>query len=71
VSGSPRPGRSRSSHIGLDDRDRAFEWLDKAVDARSWEPPVIGHMPPSWSLSQKFRSDPRFGALLKHIGPPA
>jgi len=32
---------------------------------------VIGHMPPSWSLSQKFRSDPRFGALLKHIGPPA
>jgi hypothetical protein len=33
--------------------------------------PVIGHMPPSWSLSQKFRSDPRFGAWLKHIGPPA
>ena len=67
----PSPWAIAFVYIGLDDRDRAFEWLDKAVDARSWELPVIGHMPPSWSLSQKFRSDPRFGALLKHIGPPA
>jgi len=67
----PSPWAVAFVYIGLDDRDRAFEWLDRAVDARSWELPVIEHMPPSWSLSQKFRSDPRFAALLKRIGPPA
>ncbi len=53
-------------YIGLGDKDKAFEWLDKAVDERStflvysrWEPRL-----------DPLRSDPRFNQLLSRIGLP-
>lgn len=51
-------------HVGLHDADRAFEWLERACDERSW-----------WVMWLKvdprldpLRSDPRFKALLGRIG---
>ncbi len=50
-------------HIGLGDKDRAFEWLDKAVEDHS-----------SWLRMMKLdpkmdslRNDPRFPALLRRM----
>ena len=53
-------------YVGLDDADRAFEWLEKAVDARSWEAPMMKANP----VFDKLRTDPRFPALLRRIGLP-
>ena len=53
-------------YVGLDDMDRAFEWLDKAIDARNWESPMIKANP----IFDRIRSDPRFPALLRRIGLP-
>jgi TolB-like protein len=47
------------AYIGLGD-DRAFEWLDKAVEARN---PVVTHLP-SMPLYDRIRRDPRFQGLL-------
>jgi hypothetical protein len=33
----PAPIRIAFLHIGLSETDRAFEWLDKAIDARDWQ----------------------------------
>jgi len=50
-------------HVGLGEKDRAFEWLDKAVEERD-----------SWLIYLKakpdfdpLRSDPRYAALLRRI----
>jgi TolB-like protein/Tfp pilus assembly protein PilF len=65
----PSPWGVANIYIGLDDHDRAFEWLDKAVAARVWELPILKHLPPT-SVSEKLRSDPRFTAVLARIGLP-
>jgi TolB-like protein/DNA-binding winged helix-turn-helix (wHTH) protein/Flp pilus assembly protein TadD len=44
--------------------DQAFEWLERAYEARSPMLPTIG----VWSLYDPLRGDPRFGALLKRVG---
>jgi hypothetical protein len=49
---------------GLGDKDRAFEWLAKAVDERS---PALAQnikVDPSYN---RLRSDPRFTALLRRM----
>jgi eukaryotic-like serine/threonine-protein kinase len=53
-------------HIGLGDKDRAFEWLDKAYGERS-----------TWLITLRvdpifdtLRSDPRFASLVRRIGLP-
>ena len=53
------------AYLGLGD-DRAFEWLDKAVDARD---PVMTHLP-SMPFYDGVRADPRFRPLLAkmHLG---
>ena len=49
-------------YIGLGDKDRAFEWLDKAVDQRDlsvdlqWDP-----------VYRMMRPDPRYAALLRRM----
>jgi serine/threonine-protein kinase len=48
--------------IGLGD-GRAFEWLDKAVDARE---PLVTHLP-SMPMYDGLRGDPRFPALLRKM----
>jgi len=62
----PSPFQVALIYVGLDDMDRAFEWLDKAVDARNWETPMIKANP----IFEPIRSDPRFPALLRRIGLP-
>ena len=54
-------------YTGLGDKDKAFEWLQKAVEERSsfliysrWEPRL-----------DPLRSDPRFPKLLHRIGLPS
>ena len=53
-------------HVGLGDNNRAFEWLDKAVDARAWELPMLKADP----LFDPLRSDARFAPLLDRLGLP-
>jgi hypothetical protein len=65
----PSPWGMAFIYIGLGDHDRAFEWLDKAVEARSWELPLLERLPPS-SVSETFRADPRYAAVLKRINLP-
>jgi TolB-like protein/DNA-binding winged helix-turn-helix (wHTH) protein/Tfp pilus assembly protein PilF len=62
----PPPFQVALVYVGLDDMDRAFEWLDKAIDARAWETPMIKANP----IFERIRSDPRLPALLRRIGLP-
>jgi DNA-binding winged helix-turn-helix (wHTH) protein/Flp pilus assembly protein TadD len=51
-------------HAGLGEREKALEWLERAVEVRDVHmcfPPID----PKWDA---FRSDPRFQALLKRCG---
>jgi tetratricopeptide (TPR) repeat protein len=47
-------------YLGLGDRDRAFEWLNKAIDQKDAN--VYLKADPRYSA---IRSDPRFAALLR------
>jgi adenylate cyclase len=51
-------------YAGLGDRDKAFEWLEKAYQERSDALAWFRQEPESKSL----RSDPRFAALMRKIG---
>jgi tetratricopeptide (TPR) repeat protein len=53
-------------HAGLGDRDQALAWLDKAYDERSDYMPYLGLEP----MLDSLRSDPRFAALVRRVGPP-
>ena len=54
-------------HAGLDDKERAFELLDKAYQERS---AFLIHM--QWDPRfNNLRSDPRFAQLTRRIGLPA
>jgi tetratricopeptide (TPR) repeat protein len=53
-------------YVGLGDKDRAFEWLDKAYQERS---PFLIHV--KWDPRlDPLHSDPRFAGLIRHIGLP-
>jgi TolB-like protein/Tfp pilus assembly protein PilF len=68
--------RSRSQHgyvppyalarvyIGLGDKDRAFEWLEKSYQDRGWAMTWLRVQPEVDSL----RSDPRFARLIRRMG---
>ena len=47
-------------YLGLGDVDRAFEWLDRAIDARDQLMMPIKSCP----IFDPIRADPRFAALL-------
>jgi len=49
--------------LGLRDLDAAFEWLDRAVEARDQFMMPIK----SYVFLDPFRSDPRFTALLRKM----
>jgi len=51
-------------YAGLGDKDKAFEWLEKAYQERSDALAWFRKEPESLSL----RSDPRFAALMRKIG---
>jgi len=54
-------------YVGLGEKDRAFDWLQKAVADRSILDAVIGRRRKEWD---SLRSDPRYGELIRRIGLP-
>lgn len=52
--------------VGLDDKERAFTWLEKAVEARDWALPMLKADP----IFDSLRSDPRFPVILDRLGLP-
>ena len=62
----PAPFRIAYVHIGLGDTERAFEWLQKAIEARDWQMGMLKVEP----AFDDLRSDPRFAALVERVGLP-
>jgi TolB-like protein/DNA-binding winged helix-turn-helix (wHTH) protein/Tfp pilus assembly protein PilF len=62
----PAPIRLAMIHIGLGETDRAFEWLEKAFEARDWQMVLLNVEP----LFDAVRSDQRFAALVERVGLP-
>jgi len=54
-------------HAGLGDREKAFEFLDKAYEERSMD--LVWHLKSDPRI-ESLRSDPRFHALWRRIGFP-
>src|SRR5688572_1278161 len=53
-------------YVGLGDYDKAFEWLEKDLEARNWKVVEI-----RWQLQfDALRDDPRFKNLLLRMGLP-
>ena len=52
------------TYSSLGDKDRAFAWLDKAVEQRSW---IILYLKND-DVWRPLRSDPRFADLLRRVG---
>jgi TolB-like protein/Flp pilus assembly protein TadD len=53
-------------YAGLDEKDRAFAWLEKAYAERDGSLPML-KVNPSWD---PLRSDPRFADLVRRVGLP-
>ncbi len=53
-------------YTGLNNKDKAFEWLEKVYNARSGDA-VYLNLEPAW---KSLRGDPRFAALTKKVGLP-
>jgi hypothetical protein len=51
-------------HLALGEKDRAFEWLEKAYEARDFDLCEIKVDP----RLEPLRSDPRFADLLRRVG---
>jgi adenylate cyclase len=58
------PIRVAMIHIGLGETDRAFEWLEKALQARDWQMALLNVEPAFDNLC----ADPRFPALVERVG---
>ncbi|HET9326000.1 MAG TPA: protein kinase [Candidatus Eisenbacteria bacterium] len=54
-------------YVGLGDKDRAFEWLERAYQERST---VLAYLRIDPRLAP-LRSDPRYSALVRRLGFPA
>jgi TolB-like protein/Flp pilus assembly protein TadD len=53
-------------YIGLGDKDRAFEWLEKAFQEKSNYVAYLKVFP----IADPLRSDPRYADLLRRVGLP-
>jgi Flp pilus assembly protein TadD len=51
-------------YIGLDDKNQAFAWLDKAYEERC---EYLVYLPTD-PMADPLRNDPRFPALLERLG---
>ena len=60
------PTRLALVHAGLDDRDRMFDWLEKAYQERD----VLLLLTLIDPLLAPMRTDPRFADLLRRVGLP-
>ena len=63
----PAPIRMAIVHIGLRKTNEAFDWLDKAVDARDWQMSLL-NVEPIFELLKSDRR--RFDALVARVGLP-
>jgi hypothetical protein len=63
---APAPVRVALAKIALGETDRAFEWLDKAIEARDWQMALLNVEP----AFDPLRSDQRFAALVERVGLP-
>ena len=63
---APPPFQMAVVHAGLEDWDQAFEWLEKAVDGRAWEVPLVKADP----AFDRLRLQPRFTKLLARLSLP-
>jgi tetratricopeptide (TPR) repeat protein len=53
-------------YSGLNDKDQAFEWLDRAYEARSFGMTLLKLE----TVFENLRSDPRYKDLLKRMNLP-
>jgi hypothetical protein len=60
----PSPFNVASVYVGLRDNDQAIDWLERAVEARNWEMPMLKASP----AFDTIRSDPRFQTLVARVG---
>jgi len=61
------PGLFAAVYALAGDKDRAFEWLDKAYAERDGEEITLLKVDPTF---KNLRGDPRFAELLRRIGLP-
>jgi tetratricopeptide (TPR) repeat protein len=54
------------TYIMLDDKERAFRWLEKACEERNVFPLLMNSDP----FYDPLRSDPRFAELMRKVGSP-
>lgn len=59
-----RPADLVMQYAILEDADKAFEWLDVAIEERYRGTLLLG----TWELFDPLRSDPRYDAALKRLG---
>jgi DNA-binding winged helix-turn-helix (wHTH) protein/tetratricopeptide (TPR) repeat protein len=59
-------GMAAFTYSSLGNKDRAFVWLDKAVEERNWCVPFLRRD----NVWNPLRSDPRFKSLLRRVGLP-
>jgi TolB-like protein/DNA-binding winged helix-turn-helix (wHTH) protein/Tfp pilus assembly protein PilF len=62
----PAPFRIAYVYLGLGDTERAFQWLQKSIEARDWQMGILNVEP----AFDDVRSDPRFTELVEHVGLP-
>ncbi len=63
----PSPSGLAAAYAGAGQTDKAFEWLEKAYQAREGEDLTLLKYAPGY---ENLRSDPRFSALLRKMGLP-
>ena len=63
----PSPSDLAAAYAGAGQTDKAFEWLEKAYQAREGEDLTLLKYAPGY---ENLRSDPRFSALLRKMGLP-
>jgi tetratricopeptide (TPR) repeat protein len=56
-------------YVGLGEKDRAFDWLQKSFAERSTNPAFLKNSE-IWGEMDTMRSDPRYAELKRRIGMP-
>ena len=59
-----KPADIAKVYIGLDERDKAFQWMEKGYEERDDDLPYLAVCP----MDDRLRSDPRYSSLVKRIG---
>jgi hypothetical protein len=53
-------------YVGLGDKDQALDWLERAIDDRTWSMFLLRVEP----MLDPLRGDPRFPRLIQRVGLP-